>query len=263
MEEAPLQGQSTDTSLTKSSLEIQKLQEEILKVQTDRRKADLEINELARWYRRPSTLQPIAAIIIALVGTAVGVANGWFSTNLERLRIEEDKLKIGNTDLGKERDRLEKQVATLSEQLEGAAQNAQSLAYSLKSAEAKASTAEAKASELVKSRAEIGRLSEELNRVGVDASRVALASRPLSTSQSATVADALSGKGIADAEITLRDGGALLSADRSDASGAFRLQFEFLNRASALITIIRPGYETKVWTRDSMPTSRRFELQPR
>ncbi|HEY7335438.1 MAG TPA: hypothetical protein VH639_11180 [Bryobacteraceae bacterium] len=104
---------SLDATDRKTHLEIQKLEAEIQQAQTDRQKAELEILELKRWYRQPSVLQSIAAIIVALVGAIIGTANGWFSTKLDSLKLEQEKVQRDIEDLNKGRSTLHVQIARL------------------------------------------------------------------------------------------------------------------------------------------------------
>ncbi len=97
----------------KSALDIRKLRAEVQKANSDNRKTELEILELRHWYRRPSFLQPLAAILIASLTAFIGYANGWFSTKVERLKIEQDKLARQIDDLRTGRTQLNVQVTDL------------------------------------------------------------------------------------------------------------------------------------------------------
>jgi hypothetical protein len=98
----------------RSALEVQKLAAEIQKIQTERRKAELEISELTRWYRRPAFLQPVAAIVIGTLTAMIGTANGWFSTKLDRLKLEQETIQRQIGDLTAGRTSLSKQIASLT-----------------------------------------------------------------------------------------------------------------------------------------------------
>jgi hypothetical protein len=97
----------------KTQLEIQKLEAEVQRAQTDRQKAELEILELKRWRRRPAVLQSIAAIVVAVVAAIIGTANGWFSTRLDSLKLEQEKVQRDIDDLNKGRSTLNAQIAIL------------------------------------------------------------------------------------------------------------------------------------------------------
>jgi DNA repair exonuclease SbcCD ATPase subunit len=133
----------------KSSLELQKLKEDVLKTRFERRKARLEIQELSRWYRRPSVLQPVAAIVIGLVTALIGIANGWFSTKLDRLKIEEENvtreiadLKAGRTELNDQINALKNERSTLQRRLADAAVQTDQLALTIKQLEQRADATE-------------------------------------------------------------------------------------------------------------------------
>ena len=81
----------------KTQLEIQKLEVEVQRAQTDCQKAELEILELKRWHRRPAVLQSIAVIVVAVVAAIIGTANGWFSTRLDSLKLEQEKSNVIST----------------------------------------------------------------------------------------------------------------------------------------------------------------------
>ena len=95
---------------------LRELEAEIPKAQTDSRKAKLEMLELRGWYRRPSVWQSWAAIVIGVVTALVGMANGWFSTKLDRLKIEEDTVSRQITDLKAGKNDLNTQIAALKKE---------------------------------------------------------------------------------------------------------------------------------------------------
>jgi hypothetical protein len=86
---------SSDPEALKSALEVQMLEAEIAKAKADKTKADLEAAELLKpWYQKPSILQPMAAIAIAILTGAIGYSNGWFQTKLESLHNAQDKAEL-------------------------------------------------------------------------------------------------------------------------------------------------------------------------
>ncbi len=81
----------------KARLESEKLQAEIDQARADTEKAKLEAEYLKRpWYKKSSVLQLLAVIVVTVVGTFVGFANGFFQSKFDKLAADTEKAQIEN-----------------------------------------------------------------------------------------------------------------------------------------------------------------------
>jgi DNA repair exonuclease SbcCD ATPase subunit len=161
----------TATQMTdrKAELEIQKLEADIEKAKADRRKAELDIKQLTLWYRNPSILQPIAAILVATLAAIIGTGNGWFSTKLESLKNQQDKvqreidlLNAGKTTLHRDLDGLKTERDDLTKRLAETGAVAERLSKEIADLRKKAFAVD-------KYRLQLAILESKLRQVGADA----------------------------------------------------------------------------------------------
>jgi broad-specificity NMP kinase len=95
----------------KSELEVKKLETEIAK-------ATLEVAELRKpWFRKPSLLQQIIAILILVLTGVFGYVNGWFSTKLESLNNARDKAQTSLHEMEEKRSALNIEIAGFNSQV--------------------------------------------------------------------------------------------------------------------------------------------------
>jgi hypothetical protein len=81
----------------KLSFERQKYDEEATKRRLEAEKLEQEIRDLKRpWYGKPSYLQPLATLLVAIVGGVIAFGTDVFKSNLLTLQREREKLQAEN-----------------------------------------------------------------------------------------------------------------------------------------------------------------------
>jgi DNA repair exonuclease SbcCD ATPase subunit len=95
-------------------LQVEKLRADIAKANADREKAELEVREIRRWWRRPAVLQPIATVIISVLATYAAYRTGFFSTKLESLQNKEHDIKEQIKELQSTKSDLNQKIQSLT-----------------------------------------------------------------------------------------------------------------------------------------------------
>src|ERR1017187_8059103 len=82
-----------------------------------REKLQLEISELRHWWRRPTYIQGILSVTVAVIASTgtlvVGYVNGWFDVQRGRLEMQRSAVQRDIDQLTEKTDSLHRQIAGL------------------------------------------------------------------------------------------------------------------------------------------------------